>query len=438
MLDSGESRKEVIRPDINRAIMIDFQGATISSDTGFILLREVDERFRIIDPMKDCLEDLRSPAHTKHALVQMVRQRVYQIAAGYEDCNDADYLRIDPALRLAIGKDHKVGAGQSMLSRLENDVLGNAVGLEALDGALSRAADALLKRKNKRRLIIDLDSTEDPAHGNQEGVAYNGHFAKNCFHPLFCFTSDGDCLGARLRPGNVHSANGALEFIGPIVKRYRTYFKLFWFRGDAAFAKPGIYEYCEEQRITCFIRLPANENLDKLVAPNLSRPVGRPPQSGIQVKIVDLHYKAKGWSKPRRVVAKIEWHRGELFPRIGFVLTNSRLPAAKVTKVYNGRAEIENRIKEGKNTLRWDNTSCQRFEANQARLKMGILAYNLLHMIRQFYVWGEEVRRSIDWLIKRLIKVGARISYHVRRWYVHVASAFPLAHHYRAVLAWGP
>jgi hypothetical protein len=107
-------------------------------------------------------------------------------------------------------------------------------------------------------------------------VAYNGHFAKNCFHPLFCFTGDGDCLGARLRPGNIHSADGAMEFIGPIVKRYRTLFKLFWFRGDAAFAKPGIYEYREEQRITSFIRLPANENLDKPVAPHLSRPVGHP------------------------------------------------------------------------------------------------------------------------------------------------------------------
>jgi len=173
------------------------------------------------------------------------------------------------------------------------------------------------------------------------------------------------------------------------------------------------------------------------VAPHLGRPVGRPPQSGIQVKIVDLHYQAKSWNRPRRVVAKIEWHRGELFPRIGFVITNSRLPAGKVIKVYNGRAEIENRIKEGKNTLRWDKTSCQRFEANQARLQMGVLAYNLLHMIRQFYVWGEEVKRSMEWLIKRLIKVGARVSYHARRWYVHVASAFPLAHHYRSVLAWG-
>jgi hypothetical protein len=100
------------------------------------------------------------------------------------------------------------------------------------------------------------------------------------------------------------------------------------------------------------------------------------------VKIVDLHYQAKSWSRPRRVVAKIEWHRGELFPRIGFVVTSSRLPASKVTKVYNGRGDVENRIKGGKNTLRWDKTSCQRFEANQARLQMGVLAYNLLNMIR--------------------------------------------------------
>lgn len=185
MLVSGERQKDVIQPDFNRSIMIDFQGAKISSDTGFILLREVGERFRILGPMNDCLEDLRSPIHTRHSLVQMVRQRVYQIAAGYEDCNDADFLRIDPALRLALGKDHTPGAGQSMLSRLENDVLGKAAGLEALDAALMRSTDSLLRRKNKRRLIIDLDSTEDPVHWKQEGMAYNGHFGKNCFHPLF-------------------------------------------------------------------------------------------------------------------------------------------------------------------------------------------------------------------------------------------------------------
>jgi hypothetical protein len=117
-----------------------------------------------------------------------------------------------------------------------------------------------------------------------------------------------------------------------------------------------------------------------------------------------LQYQAKSWGKSHRVLAEIEWTRGELFLRIGFVVTNSRLPAGKVIRAYNGSEDVKNRIKEGKNTLRWDKTSCQRFEANHARLKMRALAYNLLHMIRQFYVWGEEVKRSIDWLIKRLIK----------------------------------
>ena len=160
----------------------------------------MDERFDIIGPMSGCLEDRRSPVHTRHSLVQMIRQRGYPIAAGYEDCNDADHLRIDPALRLALSKGHKMGASQSMLSRLENEVLGGETGLKALDAALRRSTDALLKKKDRRRLIIDVDSTEDPAHGGQERVAYNGHFGTNYFHPLFAFTSEGACLGAKLRP----------------------------------------------------------------------------------------------------------------------------------------------------------------------------------------------------------------------------------------------
>ena len=146
-------------------------------------------------------------------------------------------------------------------------------------------------------------------------MAYNGYFAKNCFHPLFCFTSEGDCLGVKLRPGNVHSADGALEFIKPIVERYRGWFKLFWFRGDAAFANPETYEYCEEQRITYFIRLPSNAILMRLLETHLNRPVGRPPKSGIQVRIVDPHYQAKSWSRPRRVMAKIRMAPGRAFPQ---------------------------------------------------------------------------------------------------------------------------
>jgi hypothetical protein len=212
----------------------------------------------------------------------MVRQRVYQIAAGYEDCNDADFLRIDPALRLAIGKGDEAGASQSRLSRLENEVLCTEAGLQALGNSLTRSNDALMRRKKKQRLIVDVDSTEDPAHGKQEHVSFNGHFGKNCFHPLFAFTSDGDCLRAKLRPGNVHSAEGVLEFLDPIVKRHRSRFILFWLRGDAAFADPEVYEYCEGERVTYFIRLPANAVLNRLIEPYLTRPVGRPPRVGFR------------------------------------------------------------------------------------------------------------------------------------------------------------
>jgi len=294
--------------------------------------------------------------------------------------------------------------------------------------------DALVKTRDKHQLLIDVDSTEDPAHGGQECVTYNGHFGKNRFHPLFCFNSDGDCLGARLRPGSVHYADGVLYFIDPVVKRYRAKFKLFLLRGDAAFADPEVYKYCEGEKVTYFTRLPRNEILKKLSWPALLRPVGRPPKSGVKVNVFDFRYQAKGWDKPRRVVCKVEWHAGELFPRVGYIVTNSTLSSGQVVKTYNGRGEVENRIKEDKNILRWDKTSCHRFAANQARLKMGVLAYKPLHLMRKFYSKGEEVKRSMEWLIRRVIKAAARVAYHGRRWRVHVASAFPLAHHHRAVL----
>lgn len=437
MNHAGEPENSSVVPSFNCSIQIDFQGARISSDAGVLMLREIDERFHITAPMKDCLDDPRRASHLRHSYVDLIRQRVYQMAAGYEDCNDAAHLRIDPALRLALGKDEEYGASQSMLSRFENEVLGNENGLTALDEVLRRSIDALLRKKGRGRVILDLDSTEDPAHGRQEGVAYNGHFGKNCYHPLFCFTSDGDCLGVKLREGNVHSADGALEMLAPIVEQHRCRFKRFWLRADAAFARPETYEYCEAHRITYLIRLTSNSVLQALIEPHLRRPVGRPPRSGIQVKLFDLSYQAASWEKPRRVVCKIEWHEGELFPTVGFIVTNSKLKAPKVVKIYNGRAEIENRIKEGKNTLRWDKTSCQRFEANEARLKMGVLAYNLLHMLRQFYIRSEPVKRSIEWVLRRLIKLGARVSYHARRWHVHVSSAFPMARHFRAVFDTG-
>ena len=168
MLANGEAQKEAIRPHFNRSIFIDFSGAKITSDMGFLLMREVDQRFGIIESRCSQLVDNRSASHKKHTFEQMIRQRVYQMAAGYEDCNDADYLRIDPAMRLALDNGQQYGASQSVMSQLENDILGTTAGRQALDTMISRSTDALLKKKNKKRLILDVDSTEDLAHGNQD------------------------------------------------------------------------------------------------------------------------------------------------------------------------------------------------------------------------------------------------------------------------------
>jgi hypothetical protein len=166
VLESGESKNDVIRPDFNKSISIDFTGTKIMSDARFLSMREVDQRFDIIHPGCKLLKDTRSGSHTKHSFEQMIRQRVYQIAAGYEDYNAAGLLRIDPALSLALDKGHQSGAGQSVMSRLENQIFATVAGQETLNAIITKSTDALLKRKNRKRLILDVDSTEDPAHGS--------------------------------------------------------------------------------------------------------------------------------------------------------------------------------------------------------------------------------------------------------------------------------
>ena len=433
MFAIGE-RQEAIRPEFDKSILIDFQGATITSDTGILLFRQVDERYKIFEKVASKLNDPRSPSHSDHSVLQLLRQRAYQMGAGYEDCNDATFLRGDPALRLALGKEHELASSQPTLCRFENEILATEQGLNALEAGLISSGDTLLRRRNKKRIIFDLDSTNDPVHGRQENASFNGYYKEVCYHPLFCFTGHGDLLAARLRSGNVPSAEGVLEMLTPLVARYRSWFKQLWLRGDAAFAAPEVYEFCEEHRITYFIRLPSNSVLKRLIAPHLKRPAGPPPESGVHVKVIEFEYQAESWKKHRRVVCKIEWHVGELFPRVGFIVTNSRLEAKHVILVYNGRAEIENRIKEGKNTLRWDKTSCHSFAANRARLFLAALTYNLVHLLREVAFYGEKVRPSVEWIIRRLVKVGARVVYHARRWHVHVASAFALHRHYRLLL----
>jgi len=269
-------------------------------------------------------------------------------------------------------------------------------------------------RTRHQRIILDMDSSESPLYGEQEGAVYNGHFGCVCYHPLFCFNQFGDCEGAILRPGNVHSAALWRELMETIVERYQKREGRLLFRADAAFAKPEVYGYLEPRDIGYAIRLPANEVLQEHIKHLLKRPIGRPPQKPI-VRYHDFQYQAGSWDHPRRVVAKVEWHQGELFPRVGFIVTNLSAKPKGVVRFYNGRGTAEQWIKEGKYALNWTQLSCHRFVANQVRLQLFILAYNLGNFLRRM-VLPSPIK---DWALRslqvKLIKMGGRIVRHARR-----------------------
>ena len=262
-----------------------------------------------------------------------------------------------------------------------------------------------------RRIILDLDSSESPVHGAQEGSAYNGHFGCTCFHPLFCFNQFGDCEGVLLRSGNVHSADRWKEVLEPIVKRYENKKNRKYFRGDAAFAKPEIYEYLEGNGLLYAIRMPANELLHEKIRHLLTRPLGRPPEKPIFCWS-EFSYQAGSWDRPRRVVAKVEWHQGELFPRVGFIVTNMSAKPEGVVHFYHGRGTAEQWIKEGKYALHWTRLSCQRFVSNQVRLGLFVLAYNLGNFLRRLVLPRKIKHWSLRSLLVKLIKIGAKVVRH--------------------------
>jgi len=258
-----------------------------------------------------------------------------------------------------------------------------------------------------------MDSSVSPTYGDQEGTAYNGHFACTCYHPLFVFNQFGDLERCVLRPGNVHSAHGWEDEVEPIVARYRGKFKRRYFRADAAFANPEVYEFLEAEGFKYAIRLPANQILQERIGYLLKRPVGRPP---IEVRwyYASFSYQAQSWKIPRRVVAKVEWHPGELYPRVGFIVTNMTRPAERVVAFYNQRGTAEQWIKEGKNAVKWTRLSCCSFTANAVRLQLHALAYNLANFMRTLALPEAVKQWSLTSLREKLVKIGAKVVCHGR------------------------
>lgn len=252
----GERRKRPLRIHFDRRVKLEFHGAMISSDADLLVCRELDDAFGLTAGLNDLIAEPRTGKNIQHSVTALLRQSVYGRLAGYEDTNDAERLRVDPSLRRVVGERAKnqLAASTSEMSRFETEILATDENLHALTGVCGRWVDHVAERLPRKHVVLDMDSSESPTHGQQEGSAYNGHFGRTCYHPLFCFNQDGDVERASLRRGNVHSAHDWRSVLEPVVSRYRGKSVERFFRGDAAFANPEIYEFLEEEHFGYAIR----------------------------------------------------------------------------------------------------------------------------------------------------------------------------------------
>ena len=412
---AGETTGDVLRVDFDRRLMVQFRGSVVTSDAGLLAYRELDDALGLSAMAGEALADVRTGKNGRHALVGMLRQSVFGRLAGYEDVNDAERLRHDPAMRWIVGGKaaHGCAASASQMGRFETRWLAADNNLLALADLSGRWIDRVHTIRPPKGVTLDLDSSVSPTHGEQENSVWNGHYACTCYHPLFLFNQFGDLERCALRPGNAHSATDWEDVLKPVVTRYRGQVSRIHFRGDAGFARPEIYSYLEAEGIKFAIRLPANSVLQERIGHLLTRPVGRPPNA-VRRSYANFSYQAGSWTKPRRVVAKVEWHVGELYPRVGFIVTNMARRAENVVAFYNKRGTCEQWIKEGKGAINWTRLSCRSFAANAVRLQLHALAYNLGNFLRTLATPEPMKDWTLTTLKEKLIKIGAKVVCHAR------------------------
>ena len=411
----GDCQNEDLRVQFDRRLKLKFLGSQVTTDAGLLAYRELDETLGLTQIDAESLHDARLGSNKQHRLVPLLRQSIYSRLAGYEDVNDAERLSVDPAMRHVVGGRatlaDKHAASTSEVGRFETEMLSTRNNLTALMDLSGEWIDKVHRRKPPKQLILDMDSSVSETYGKQEGTAYNGYFECTCYHPLFVFNQFGDLERAMLRRGNHASAKFWRRVLLPVIERYRHLSIPKFFRGDAAFANPALYRLLEKEGYHYAIRIKANAVLEREIEHLLTRPVGRPSRRP-KVFYHSFQYQAKSWHQPRRVVAKVEWHQGELFPRVGFIVTNLNKRSKNVVKFYNGRGTAEQWIKEGKNAVKWTKLSCRTFKDNQTRLQLFALAYNLANFLRRLALPRDVKHWSLTTLREKLVKIGAKVTRH--------------------------
>lgn len=416
-----------------KPVQVDFTGGSLSSDGGLLLLAQLDQQLDLTAQVAACIEDGRLPERIQHPLLALVRQRVYQIAAGYEDANDATLLRADPALKVAVGRcphsDPDL-ASQPTLSRLEQQVTETecqAINQQLLDSFLERT------RKPPREIVLDFDPSEDPTHGQQELAFFHGYYESYCYLPLFVFArgaGEGEqyLVSAELRPSNEKDVAGILATLQRLVAALRARWpkvKII-FRGDSWFATPALYDWCEQNQVAYVIGLASNAVLQRQSQPwrEQAQAAAEKGKSQRVRRFGEFGYQAEGWSKERRVVVKAEHSSLGANPRYVVVSGLSQSPRAAY-QFYGWRGSCENRIKELKEGLKADRTSCHEFVGNQFRLLLHAVAYVLFQALRFLARRTGLGRAQVEQLRLGVIKIAARVKESQRRVLIELCSSCP-------------
>lgn len=429
----------------SRSVVAGFDGGAVTSDAGGLLLGATDRAIRLTDRFAGCFSDHRSPILLEHAVRTLVSQRIFGIALGYEDLNDHDELRHDPVMATLIGKleakraDCAPLAGKSTLNRLElsrseptkyHKISHDPAAIEALFVTLFLEAH----KSAPKQIILDLDATDDPVHGQQEDRFFHGYYGGYCYLPLYIF-SGRHLLAAKLRPANIDAAAGAREEVERIVAHIRRRWPRtrILLRADSGFCREGLMVWCEANRVDYLFGLARNQRLVAEIEAELAEAAEQSSQTGKPARrFKDFMWSTlDSWSRKRRVVAKAEVTQGENNPR--FVVTSLSYDEAETRHLYEqlycARGEMENRIKECQLDLFADRTSTATMRANQLRLWFASMAYVLLCALRRIGLASTQFAKASCGSIRlKLLKIGARVTSSVRRVRVAMASAYPWQH----------
>jgi hypothetical protein len=435
-----------------REVVARFDGGEMTTDAGGLLLREVDGQLRLIDRLAACFIDHRQPEKIEHSVRELIAQRVYGLTMGYEDLNDHDQLRADPLMALLAGKAEpagtdrrreqdrgKAGAGKSTLNRLEltpkeADATARYKKIVYQSEALDRLlVDLFLEshRQPPAEIVLDLDATDDPVHGNQEGRFFHGYYREYCYLPLYIVCGE-FVLCARLRSSNIDASAGALEEVQRIIAQIREKWPTvrIILRGDGGFCRDAIMSWCEENKVGFVFGLAKNSRLLKIIGRQLQEAKVQFEESKKPARVFsEFAYRTKkSWSGERRVVAKAEHLEKGANPRFVVTSLSAEQMAAQplYEELYCARGEMENRIKEQQLALFADRTSTGLMRSNQLRLYFATFAYLLLQGLRRLGLRGTEMAQAQCQTIRlKLLKIGAQIRVSVRRVQLSLASGYP-------------